>query len=280
MLRRMTVAPATTTLPDGRRIHCVNPYEVDFSVHEIFGDDLRQHGIDLPAGSVILDVGANIGLFALYLVRAFDTPRIFAYEPMPAAHAALAANITDLVPNARAFAFALGAAPGHLEFDYFPGLSALSTAHHDVGAKLAAGLKQLLAGGRASDEVRDIIERTGAADRIEQEGTFLKDLFRSERVRSPVDTVSRQIAALGLDRVDLLKVDTEGAEFDVLAGVEAADWPRIRQLMVEVHVGYEATERLVVDLTARGYRAAIGEHPLAQGGAPVFHVYATRGPAA
>ena len=59
------MTPATTQLPDGRTVHCVNAYEVDFSAHEIFTDDLAGHGITLPADGVYFDVGANIGLFSV-----------------------------------------------------------------------------------------------------------------------------------------------------------------------------------------------------------------------
>ncbi len=34
--------------------------------------------------------------------------------------------------------------------------------------------------------------------------------------------------------MDLLKVDVEGAELDVLRGVDPQDWARIRQVVVEV----------------------------------------------
>jgi hypothetical protein len=39
----------------------------------------------------------------------------------------------------------------------------------------------------------------------------------------------------GLERIDLLKVDCEGAELEVLLGVEEADWPRIGSIVAEVH---------------------------------------------
>ncbi len=38
---------STATLPDGRSIQCVNAYEVDFSWHEVFSDDLTAHGLSL-----------------------------------------------------------------------------------------------------------------------------------------------------------------------------------------------------------------------------------------
>ena len=268
----------TATLPDGRTILCVNPYEVDFSVHEIFSEDFAAHGIDLPADGIYFDVGANIGLFAIYLRDRCPAGRIFAYEPMPAAFAALAGNAAALTPPAEAIPLGLGRAPGTLEFDYFPGISALSTANRAVGEKLSAGLKSVLAGSGASEAVREIVERTGAKERL-AEGEFLDDLFRTESVTAEIDTLSNQLAARGLAEIDLLKIDTEGAEKEVLAGIAESDWPKIRQLLVEVHLGRDETEAIEAALKRRGYRTSIGGHPLSQGGAPVFHIYATRGPA-
>lgn len=269
-------ATTTTALPDGRTIQCVNPYEVDFSVHEIFSEDFAAHGIDLPAEGVYFDVGANIGLFAIYLRDRCAQGRIFAYEPMPAAFAALAGNAAALTPPAEAIPLGLGRAPGTLEFDYFPGISALSTANRAVGEKLSAGLREVLAGSGASEAVREIVERIGTTERME-EADFLDSLFRTERVTAEIDTLSSQLAARGLAGIDLLKIDTEGAEKEVLAGIAESDWPKIRQLLVEVHLGRDETEAIEADLKRRGYRTSIGGHPLSQGGAPVFHIYASRG---
>jgi hypothetical protein len=46
-----------------------------------------------------------------------------------------------------------------------------------------------------------------------------------------------------IDRVDLIKIDIEKTELDVLAGFEGADWPRIRQLVMELHMDSERRER-------------------------------------
>ena len=40
---------------------------------------------------------------------------------------------------------------------------------------------------------------------------------------------------LGWSDVDLLKIDVEGAELDVLLGLDAETWPRVRQVVIETH---------------------------------------------
>jgi len=265
----------SATLPDGRTISCVNAYEVDFSVHEIFSEDLSAHGLQLPPDGVYLDVGANIGLFSLYLRDHCPTARIIAFEPMPAVFAALECNLAAMTPPGLAVPLALGAEAGWAEFDYFPGVAALSTQNHEVGKTMSAGLRRLLGGQQAGDDVQDILDKTGAAEAV-ADTAFLDDLLRPETVRAQIDTLSAQMAALGVDAVDLLKIDTEGAEREVLAGLAESDWPKIRQLLVEVHLGAEVTEAMAAELQGRGFRTSIGQHPLSQGGAAVFHIYAAR----
>ena len=57
-----------------------------------------------------------------------------------------------------------------------------------------------------------------------------------------------------VDRIDLLKIDAEGSEWEALAGIRDEHWPRIAQIAIEVHnrqTGQgDAIERL---LRTRGY---------------------------
>ena len=265
----------TATLPDGRTVHCVNAYEVDFAVDEIFTDELSDHGIDMPEDGVYVDVGANIGLFALYLRDHCPRGRIVAYEPMPDAFAALEKNMGPPSSDAVRVQIGLGEVAGEVEFDHFPGITALSTSHKAVGQELAAGLLKMITGSQSSDEVQDILEKTGATE-LREEAGFVNDLFRHDTVVARIETLSSEIARLGIDRIDLLKIDTEGAEKDVLAGIADADWTRIQQLTVEMHLGAAERDIIEAQLKARGYRTSISDHPLAEGGAPVFHIYARR----
>ncbi len=62
-------------------------------------------------------------------------------------------------------------------------------------------------------------------------------------------------------KIDLLKIDAEQSEEEILAGIAEADWPRIRQIVVEVHGGVEATKALAHMLTQRGFRTTTDCNP-------------------
>ncbi|NDV85391.1 FkbM family methyltransferase [Aurantimonas aggregata] len=266
---------SNATLPDGRAVHCVNDYEVGFGWHEIVSDDLTQHGLTLPDRGTYVDVGANIGLFCLRLRDLCPRARIFAFEPMPAAFGALQRNAEDMGGPVEARRLALGSAAGEIVFDHYPAISALSTADPAIGHTLAGGLRDLLFGDGASPEIRAIIDRTGAHERLD-DTEFVERLFRTEAITAEVDTLDNVVARYGIGPIDLLKIDTEGQERAVLDGIGPALWPQIRQLLVEVHRGPEERDQFLAELEGHGFSAVVESHPMAQGGAPVSHIYAHR----
>lgn len=76
-------------------------------------------------------------------------------------------------------------------------------------------------------------------------------------VEVPVKTVRTLMAELGHDRVDLLKADVEGGEYDVIADL-LANGPRPGQLLLEFHhhlptIPLARTKRAIADLRAAGY---------------------------
>lgn len=77
-------------------------------------------------------------------------------------------------------------------------------------------------------------------------------------IRVTVRRVSTLMRDLGHDRLDVLKMDIEGAEYDVVDDILASG-VRIAQLLVEFHhrfpdVGIERTRQAVTKLNAAGYR--------------------------
>ncbi len=69
----------------------------------------------------------------------------------------------------------------------------------------------------------------------------------------PTVTLSELLDRFGLDRVDLLKINTEGAELSVLRGLRPEHWPRIRQVCLEVERSSVTTPQVRELLCAAGF---------------------------
>jgi FkbM family methyltransferase len=77
-------------------------------------------------------------------------------------------------------------------------------------------------------------------------------------IELPVQRLATIMQSLGHDRIDLLKMDIEGAEYDVLRDFLSSGL-RVGQLLVEFHhrwpeVGIEKTKKAIRELNQAGYR--------------------------
>jgi FkbM family methyltransferase len=73
-------------------LYCRNVREAQGTLHEICEDQLYfQSGISVSPGDVILDVGANIGVFSLCAAK--QGARVYAFEPIPSTFAVLELNV-------------------------------------------------------------------------------------------------------------------------------------------------------------------------------------------
>ena len=72
-------------LPNGARMRFVSKPDVQFLYDEIFADECyAKHGLEIRPGATVIDVGGNIGMFALYAAeKAGAEGRVFALEPIP-----------------------------------------------------------------------------------------------------------------------------------------------------------------------------------------------------
>lgn len=61
------VASQTVVTPQGWRVNYVSKNDVRFLLKEIFQDKVHlRHGVQLSSDDVVIDVGANIGIFAAF----------------------------------------------------------------------------------------------------------------------------------------------------------------------------------------------------------------------
>jgi 31-O-methyltransferase len=232
------------------------------------------HGVTLGPNAVVFDVGANVGLFAIHLPRVVPGVRVHSFEPIPDVFEALERNVAAHAPSVRVYNVGLGAADGDAVFevdrfmtlaasmrprvfDRRPGVSGaawLAAALRDAQTVTPSKVLGALSAGLASRAWRPFV-LVGLTPFIAALG--LRRWLYLSRPRCRLITLSRALDASGESHVDLLKIDVEGAEEEVLAGIGDADWPRIRQLVIEVHDVDGRLDRMTRLLEAHGFRTTI-----------------------
>lgn len=252
-------------LPNGMAVRFVNRNETSFIYREIFEDRAYlQHGVELRAGDVVFDVGANIGLFTLFAAEAGAT--VYSFEPVPQIFERLQANISLYAADAQAFPCGLAADPGEAEFTFYPNVAMMSGRYADLDDERDLA---------RSDLRRQIVAEQADLSPADIEA-LLDERLRGEPVSCQLRTVSEVIAEQGVERIDLLKIDVEKSERDVLAGIRAEDWPRIRQVVIEVQDRGGRLREIEDLLRDHGYEVVVEQESL-MSATDVYNVYARRG---
>lgn len=146
-------------------------------------------GVEINEGSVIVDVGANVGAFAIYANLWNSNANIYCFEPNPQVTPLLELN-TQHFPNIKRYYSALGESDGELSLYQHP----YNTGETTTSQKIVGGKKVKV-------EVRN-------------SGKFLNEK--------------------GISEIDVLKIDTEGAEIPILTGMK--DFlPYTKVVMLEYH---------------------------------------------
>ncbi len=217
----------TRRLPNRMLVAHLNKHETDYLYREIF--DLQaylRHGVTLNDGDTVLDVGANIGLFTLFVHQVCPGATVYAFEPNPAVHALLLANTQAHAPNARTFAFGISRQDTTAEFTSFDGFSLLSGLYVDPRQEQAV-VKAFM-----QNQQQQGVE--GTAELLAQADELLEERFHARSYSVSLRTLSSMIAQERIERIDLLKINVEKSELDVLQGIAENDWAKIRQIVLEV----------------------------------------------
>ncbi len=188
-------------------------FNPDYNLEEL--DFLRAH---TRADGMFVDVGANVGTYALALARHVGAGgKVIAIEPHPVTHARLAFNNSASgYTQVRLVAAAAGPADGDLMIE---------TDGDNLGASHIVSGKAL--SGKASGKA----------------------------IKVPSLRLQRILEEAGVSRVDALKIDVEGFEDRVLTGffreAPRSLWPHA--VVIEHLSKNEWLEDCIADMRARGY---------------------------
>lgn len=260
-------------LQDGTRVFCLKKQEAITLDQHISG--YLSHGIEVKDGDTIFDVGGNIGLLGVRMTQRFPKVQVYAFEPIPSIFEVLKANAQEFGPGRyHPLNCGLSDQKGTLEFTYFPNSPALSTANPEMWDEDPKALQRALKGTKRNPPpqlwwmklIPDFLNPMLV--RYLRKGSI--------KVKCPLRTVSEVIAEKGLERVDLLKIDCEGAELAVLQGIAESDWPKIGKTVVEVHDTHGRLETVKELLTRHGFTRIHTEKEEALKETSLVNVFAVR----
>ncbi len=243
-------------LPNGETIFCINKHEVEFLYSEIYQDKVyTSGGISLKEDSVVVDAGANIGLFTIYVLEKFPKSSVYAFEPSPETFKVLKENTKKYSSRCKIFEVGLSNKEEEAKFHFYPNFSTFSTFYPD----------HLSMGGDKS-RMENVVDSKSAEAALVPKEEICK-----------LVTLSSIIEKEKIKQIDLLKMDVQRAELYVLEGIKDNDWVKIKQIAFELHhIGEEETKKIDQLLSQKGYRVEKHEDKLSTKEVPIYMVYAFR----
>jgi len=152
---------------------------------------LRKHYGAVHGKGVIVDIGANIGVFTVFAASESPHARIYSFEPVPKNYAWLRRNVESSGLDGRVQTFNLGVVS----------TSGKRTLH------------------LSSSPLHSIFEDGEISESIEIECTTLPEILESNR----------------LERIDLLKMNCEGAEYEIFYSTPDECFSKISEIRMEFH---------------------------------------------
>ena len=267
---RILADQARFTLPNRVEIAHLNRYETEYLYEEIFVDQVYlKHGIELRDGDCVFDVGANIGLFTLFVQQRLQNATIHAFEPAPHTFEILRTNAELYGQNINLHHCGLADEDKTATFTFYPRSSVFSSFHagtgHDTDAIRAVVLNAMKkADSGNGDSLGAFAEE------------FLPDRLASQEFTTQLRTLSGVVRENNIDQIDLLKIDVKRSELAVLHGIDIHTWKVIKQVVIEVHDPEGPLLNEVIRLLrTNGFEAEVEEEELLQGSG-LFNIYATR----
>jgi amino acid adenylation domain-containing protein/FkbM family methyltransferase len=246
-------------LPNKLEVFHQNRNETEFIYHQIFEDQLYlKHGISLEPGDCVFDVGANIGLFTLFVYHHVRNASVYSFEPIPSNFEKLRNNVALYGLDANLFNCGLSDREGTATFTFYPNWSASSGAYASVKEEEEALKTFLVNQGELVAEYAD---------------ELIEGRYQGEEVRCQLYPLSEMIRQHNIERIDLLKLDVEKSELDVLNGIENDDWEKIKQIVIEVHDIEGRLDRITSMLETKGFNI-VTEQDASLHGTGIYTLYA------
>jgi FkbM family methyltransferase len=222
-------APFETALRDGNSYRLEEYYDLETLWQVYFHRVYHLESTD----RVIVDAGANIGLFSCFAAATLPECRVYSVEPFPPTYKRLERHVQSngLSYRIQCFQTALAGASGYVA---------------------------MAAEGGASQMVRVI--KVDALENGSNESENNATAVAEDTIEVEAITLGGFLNRLNEQPVDLLKMDIEGSEYEVLLAAQPHDLDRVKRINVEYHAKQGFAKRdIVKHLTQCGFHM-ISDH--------------------
>lgn len=167
-----------------------------WSVKETFVDQFyTRYGVPVQEGWTVVDIGAGIGDYSLYAAHGNRAGAIYAYEPFHESYELLKCNLA------------------------LNGIENVHTRQQAVWGAAGEVQLDLSSGEPLQISSSERVDRNSAAGKTCVDAVTLPHLLREERI----------------EKIDLLKLDCEGAEYEIFFKAPADVFGKIERVIMEYH---------------------------------------------
>ena len=257
-------------LPNKVEIAHLNKYETEYVYNEIFVDKVYlKHGITINDGDTVIDIGANIGLFTLFINQHSQNAEVYSFEPSPVVYELLKANSEVYGSKVKTFNYGVSDKKKTAQFTFYNRSSVFSSfnANEDEDKEAIQAVVRNMFNELSSLEKSDVDEY------VEE---ITNGRLESQTYDCKLISVSDIIEENKIEKIDLLKIDAEKSELDIIKGIDESDWNKIKQIVIEIHdkIG-NIFEEIKSILIQRGFYFEVEEEKfLKQSG--LYNIYAKK----
>jgi FkbM family methyltransferase len=210
-----------------------------YVIAEVFGErQYAREGFEIGSEDTVVDIGANTGIFVLWAAPQASQGRIISVEPIPDLATCIKASlIMNSLENVTLIQKAAGAPNTLINLSYYPGFNIISH-RSDFRRPLFAQAKMFLKN--------------------------LKTWSAPESIRAQCVSIGQILDDNEVDRVNFLKIDCEGGEYDIVRNVGPHEWRRIDRIVIEFHEYHKHHRHsdIVQALQENGFDVVVEKDPM------------------
>ncbi|MEM3373006.1 MAG: FkbM family methyltransferase [Candidatus Anstonellales archaeon] len=192
----------------------------------------QKDGFEIKDNYVIVDIGANIGCYALFAAFSADNVKVFCFEPNEENYNLLMENIAMNGLKGKIIPYKYAVAGQNKKVELLVSKSQFNTKHYESISMYEGIIKNI-------PDTHEILKE-------EVDAISLEKVFKLCQI----------------DKIDLLKLDCEGAEYEIILSSSSDTLRKISKIVLEYHRFDNKDENVLKDfLISHGFSVQVINDP-------------------